>query len=936
MMIRHHLSVCVSLAFACYLVGLCTTTAAVAADKRPNIIFFLTDDQRYDHMGCAGHPVLKTPTMDHLAAGGVRFTNAFVTTPICAASRASMFTGLHERTHKYTFFAVPLAKSLTDNSYPSLLRAAGYRTGFFGKFGVEVQPGVRQQMFDAYERIFRAPYLKKQPDGSLRHTTELIGDRAIDFLKAQSTDQPFCLSLSFNAPHAEDADKKTPYPCPRAVDGMYDDLTIAPAPLSAPEIFNSQPDFLKRSLNRQRWYWRWDTPEKYQKNVKGYYRMITGIDRTMGRVLKQVSELGMADNTVILFAADNGYYRASRGFAGKWSHYDESLRVPMIVYDPRQPSSRAGQVAPSMALNIDIPVTILDLAGVKAPTTYQGRSLVPLISGKTPSDWRTDFFCEHLMNYPVNLPKWEGIRDQRWVYARYFEQHPIYEFLHDLEKDPNELTNAAHDPASAEALQKMRQRCDELRDQYGGPYQHASFPLVNDPSLEPAPKQRQTIKPNPKRPPNVVLIISDDQTWTDFSFMGHPDIQTPRIDELAAESARFTRGYVPTALCRPSLATLVPGLYPHQHGIVGNDPAPPPGVNYSRENPEYLALCERVIQHIDRVPTLPKLLAQHGYVSFQCGKWWEGNYRRGGFTSGMTHGDPKRGGRHGDEGLKIGRNGMEPIFDFVRSAEDKPFFIWYAPFLPHAPHNPPERLLKKYQKPGRPLALARYYAMCEWFDETCGQLIDFLAEQGLRDNTLIAFVVDNGWIQRTEQTEAPAGWRYGFAPRSKQSPYDGGVRTPILLSWPGKIRPRYIESPISSVDLVPTILSACGVEPPKSMPGMNLLDVCAGMPPSRTVVYGECYAHDIRDVDDPTKSLLGTWCVDGCWKLILNHEGKVGRYQLVHNDRVREPQLFDLLADPNETINRAKMYPDVVRRLTGELRQWWPQAVQSPAPNAAK
>ena len=213
-MIRHHLGICVSLAFACYLVGLCTTTAAVAADKRPNIIFFLTDDQRYDHMGCAGHPVLKTPTMDHLAAGGVRFTNAFVTTPICAASRASMFTGLHERTHKYTFFAVPLAKSLTDNSYPSLLRAAGYRTGFFGKFGVEVQPGVRQQMFDAYERIFRAPYLKKQPDGSLRHTTELIGDHAIDFLKAQSTDQPFCLSLSFNAPHAEDADKKTPYPCP--------------------------------------------------------------------------------------------------------------------------------------------------------------------------------------------------------------------------------------------------------------------------------------------------------------------------------------------------------------------------------------------------------------------------------------------------------------------------------------------------------------------------------------------------------------------------------------------------------------------------------------------------------------------------------------------------------------------------------------------------
>jgi len=915
------------MAFVLFCGGLCTSTASAAAPKRPNIIFFLSDDQRFDHMGCAGHAVLKTPTMDHLAAGGVRFANAFVTTPICAASRASMFTGLHERTHKYTFFAVPLAKSLTDNSYPALLRAAGYRTGFFGKFGVHVQPGVQDQMFDAYERIFRAPYFKKQADGSLRHTTELIGDRAIGFLDAQSKDQPFCLSLSFNAPHAEDADKKTPYPCTHAVNGMYEDLTIAPAPLSDPAIFASQPDFLKRSLNRQRWYWRWDTPEKYQKNVKGYYRMITGIDRVMGRVLKRLAALGLADNTVVVFAGDNGYYRASRGFAGKWSHYEESLRVPMIVYDPRQPESRRGRVVSSMALNIDIPATILDVAGVKPPDTYQGHSLVPLIQGKTPSDWRTDFFCEHLMHYPVNLPKWEGIRDQRWVYARYFEQHPVYEFLHDLKNDPDELTNVADDANYAEALQTMRRRCNQLRDEYGGAYTPEKFPLVNNPQLHATPKKRRTIKPDPKRPPNVVLIISDDQTWTDFGFMGHAVIQTPRIDELAARSARFPRGYVPTALCRPSLATLVTGLYPHQHGIVGNDPAPPPGVGYSRENPKYLALCNRVIQHIDRVPTLPKLLAQHGYASFQCGKWWEGNYRRGGFTSGMTHGDPKRGGRHGDEGLKIGRKGLEPIFDFVKSTGAKPFFIWYAPFLPHAPHNPPERLLKKYQKPGRPDQLARYYAMCEWFDETCGELVDFLAKRGLRDNTLIAFVVDNGWIQHTAQTKTPPHWHYGFAPRSKQSAYDGGVRTPILLSWPGKINPRYIYDPVSSVDLVPTILAACGVEPPKSMPGINLLDVCAGMPPSRTVVYGECYAHDIANVDDPTQSLLGTWCVDGCWKLILNHEGKVGRYQTVHDGRVREPQLFDLLADPDETINRAKRYPDVVRRLTRELRDWWPQAV---------
>ncbi len=412
---------------------------AQAGEVRPNIIFFLTDDQRFDHLGCAGDPVVQTPNMDRLASQGTRFTNAFVTTPICAASRATMFTGLYERTHKYTFGTPPLAKSMTDHSYPALLRQAGYRTGFVGKFGVAVQRGVPQEMFDFFVPLNRSPYLKRQPDGSLRHTIELTGDHAVKFLRGQKADQPFCLSLSFNAPHAEDADKQAQYPSPKAVAGLYDELTIADPPLSDPAIFDSQPDFLKRSLNRQRWYWRWDTPEKYQKNVKGYYRMITGIDRVIGRVLQEVADRGLSDNTIVLFASDNGYYRGSRGFAGKWSHYEESLRIPMIIADPREPVAERGRLSDKVVLNVDIPATILDLASVKVPDSYEGVSLQPLLSGQSPVDWRTDFFCEHLMHYPVGLPKWEGVRDQRWVYARYFEQQPVYEFLHDLQTDPQQL-----------------------------------------------------------------------------------------------------------------------------------------------------------------------------------------------------------------------------------------------------------------------------------------------------------------------------------------------------------------------------------------------------------------------------------------------------------------------------------------------------------------
>ncbi len=392
------------------------------------------------------------------------------------------------------------------------------------------------------------------------------------------------------------------------------------------------------------------------------------------------------------------------------------------------------------------------------------------------------------------------------------------------------------------------------------------------------------------KPPNMVLIISDDQAWTDFGFMGHETIQTPSLDRLARESAVFTRGYVPDSLCRPSLATIISGLYPHQHKIVGNDP--PKGTNR-----------RKMLKHVQAMPSLPRILGKQGYRSFQSGKWWEGNYRRGGFTHGMTHGDPKRKGRHGDEGLKIGRNGMEPIFDFIRESGDTPFFVWYAPFLPHTPHNPPERLLKKYQQPGRSIHVARYYAMCEWFDETCGELLDFLDENQLAGNTLVAFVTDNGWIQRTDSGR--------FAPKSKRSQYDGGLRTPIMLRWPGRISPGKNETLASSIDLAPTILRACGVKPPSELPGIDLISVANGTPAERKAIFGEIFEHDVADVDDPAASLLYRWMIMGRWKLIVPK--KTGA----------AVELYDLIADPHETKNLADENRDKVGELRKHLNAWW-------------
>lgn len=426
---------------------------------------------------------------------------------------------------------------------------------------------------------------------------------------------------------------------------------------------------------------------------------------------------------------------------------------------------------------------------------------------------------------------------------------------------------------------------------------------------------------------NVLLIIGDDIAWTDYGFMGHPHIRTPSLDRLARESAVFRRGYVPTALCRPSLATIITGRYPHEHGITGNDPAIPERLRGGnrREDPDYLGLREALVRRIERVPTLPRVLAEHGYASLQTGKWWEGSYARGGFTHGMTHGDPQRGGRHGDEGLSIGRSGLEPIRRFLdRQRGNRPFFIWYAPFLPHTPHNPPERLLSKYRREDRPLELARYYAMCEWFDETCKEVLSLLDERGLRENTLVAYVADNGWTQRTPHTQVPDAWNQRFAPRSKQSPNEAGVRTPILLRWPGRIEPGEVDMLASSIDLAPTILAACGVEPPERLPGIDLAEAIRSVDLRRTAIYGEGFAHDIADLNRPAASLLFRWCINGRWKLIVPHSGRVGRYAAVHEEHRREGvQLYDLHEDPHEQHNLAGERTEMVRDLQAQLDHWW-------------
>ncbi len=434
-----------------------------------------------------------------------------------------------------------------------------------------------------------------------------------------------------------------------------------------------------------------------------------------------------------------------------------------------------------------------------------------------------------------------------------------------------------------------------------------------------------------EKPPNIVLILSDDQAWTDYGFMGHPDIKTPHLDALAKRSLLFPKGYVSSPLCRPSLATMVTGLYPHQHGVTGND------VDGRNKRAE---LDEQVKAEFHKHPSMIKTLVANGYLAHQSGKWWEGSYQDGGFTHGMTHGDPKRGGRHGDVGLKIGRKAegqagpegldipgsMRPIADFVDHAmqEDKPFFVWYAPFLPHTPHNPPKRLLDKYTKDGRAMDVAKYYAMCEWFDETCGELAKLVDDRGLTENTVFLYICDNGWAARSTNADDPNQKLWGgFALNSKGSPFENGIRTPMMVSWPGKVTPGVSDDFAHEIDLFPTAMAAAGLEAPADLPGINLMNKEAVE--AREIIFGVTNAIHNMTPGNPDGTLQYLWAIEGDWKLMVRYSGEnKTKYRNIHVWDTVPVRLYNLAEDPHEETNLAWDRKDKVRELRKKIEAWHP------------
>lgn len=471
--------------------------------------------------------------------------------------------------------------------------------------------------------------------------------------------------------------------------------------------------------------------------------------------------------------------------------------------------------------------------------------------------------------------------------------------------------------------------------------------LIAQPTLAADQTHDRREKQVTETPPNIVYIISDDQTWTDFGFMGNRRVATPHLDALAARSARFVNGYVPSSVCRPSLATLLTGLYPHQHGLHFNH-GPPGNAGYNRmtSRQQYQQTRSREFALIRQLDTLPGLLGrERGYRSLQTGKFWEGPWENGQFTEGMTRfeappedqtfgglrvlasGDRVAHG-NGDIGLSIGRQTMKPIDDFIRDSEaDKqPWLVWYAPYLPHQPHDSPEPFYRiAAARPDVAQHELPYFAAIAQFDETVGHLVGLVRDAGAMSRTLFVFVVDNGW---SPSTTPQRGRPEEFAPTatSKWAPLDEGVRTPILLSWEGMIQPATYPTPVSSVDLLPTLLSAAGVPIAKrpQLPGQDLMPVARGQQAldPRRPVFGELYPNDATELGRPELDIGYRWVRRGDYKLILPTATAGRKPWRAYLDG---PALFDLAVDPHETENliQREDLADTVADLRRWLDHWW-------------
>lgn len=426
------------------------------AEKPMNILILYADDWRHDTLGVAGNPIVKTPHIDKLASHGMRFTHNCVTTSICGVSRASLFTGQWMSRHGNRGFKP--WKTPFSETFPGILRANGYWVGQVGKWHNGKIPSKK---FD-FSTSYSGRHWYKLKDGRKIHVTKRNEEDAMKFLAKRPKDKPFCLTVAFFATHAEDPHPDQFLPQPESME-LYKDVTIPVPPNANQKSWDNLPDFFTdKNEGRIRYKWRFDTPEKYQRMMKNYYRLATEVDAVCGKVVAELKKQGVLDNTLIIFTTDNGYYHAEHGLADKWYPHQESIRVPLIINDPRMAKKKHGTINDDFTLNVDLAPTILNATGNKIPKGMQGTDVAPLYLAEKAPEWRDEFYYEHPTISNANrIPTSEALVRKDLKYF-YYPEHSV-EQLFDISKDPREENDLIKHPAYKEKLVEMRKRFKELK-----------------------------------------------------------------------------------------------------------------------------------------------------------------------------------------------------------------------------------------------------------------------------------------------------------------------------------------------------------------------------------------------------------------------------------------------------------------------------------------
>ncbi|MGQ9576046.1 MAG: sulfatase-like hydrolase/transferase [Thermoguttaceae bacterium] len=878
--------------------------------ERPNILLLFADDQRADTLAAYGNPHIKTPNLDRLAASGFNFRRAYCfgsnSGAVCVPSRAMLMTGK-------TWFRVDTGSLQGAKLLPELLQEYGYVT-----FGTGKWHNGRPSWLRAFQRgksVFfggmadhtKVPVEDLGPDGKLtgartgeKFSSELFADAAIEFLRTYGGSRPFFLYVAFTAPH----DPRMP-PLPYR-EAYYRDPPPLPANFLPQFPFDNGMMRGGRDENLAPWP---RTEAVIRDQLAEYYGLITHLDQQVGRILDALKQTGRADNTLIIYAADNGLALGSHGLLGKQSVFEHSMRVPLIIAGPGIPR---GESTEAFAYLLDLFPTLCETIGIPSPADLDGKSLRPLWQ-KTKDRVRDTVFLPFMQIQ-------RAVRDDRWKLICYPKISHMQ--LFDLQADPHETTNLIDRPDCAAQAKRLIGLMKQWQAAVGDAVE---LPLTNKPPekvdltgrpREPDPWQPEWIRKKyfdapgaaTAGRPNIVVFLTDDHGFRDSTVYGAANVRTPQMQRLAEAGLVFDRAFVTSPACAPSRAALLTGLMPARNGAMANHSRPRAALK-----------------------KLPAFLQELGYEVVAFGKVAHyGQAKDYGFDH-FAH-----DGFHDDEAVPAalqwlrGRTSRKPLALFVGT--NWPHVPWpeepqgYDP----AQIQPPPTFV---DTPATREALARYFAAVSRMDSELGQVFD-AAQERLGPNTLFLTTSDNG-------AQFPFG---------KWNLYDAGTRTPLIAVWPGVIRPgTRTGAMVSWVDILPTLVELGGGSPPAGLDGRSFA----------AVLRGQKTTH--RDLVFTTHSRDGDMNVYPCravrsaeWKYILNLQPDSWHTTHIDKGRARDgraywdswvarartdpgaaaivaryrrrpaEELYDLRADPFEQRNLAgdPRHAETLARLRAELKAW--------------